>query len=53
MIRDQIDNRLELVPMESLYQLPELLQTLGWLLRVIRTDIEVILDGVGTASEAL
>ena len=52
-IRDEIDNRFQPMRMKAFDQLRKFLQALGWLFRVVRADVEIILDGVGTAGESL
>src|SRR5437588_7215011 len=52
-IRDEIDNRFQPMRMKAFDQLGKFLQALGWLFRIVRADVEIILDGVGTAGESL
>ncbi len=52
-IRDKIDDRLEIVRVQPFEQLSKFLQPIGWFLRVIRADVEIILDRVRTAGESL
>src|SRR5688572_30285830 len=52
-IRHEIDDGFQAAGMEALEKLAEFLLALRRFLGVIRTDVEVILDRVGTAGEPL
>src|SRR5437764_460565 len=52
-VGDQIDNRFQSMGVQSFDELPEFGEPLGGIYRVVRADIEVILDRVRAASESL